>query len=40
MSILISNFLALLADAAPWFLGGTILGATLDACLPEGLELI
>ena len=39
MNILISNFLALLADAAPWFLGGTILGATLEAYLPEAWTL-
>nr|MBA3609397.1 permease [Chthoniobacterales bacterium] len=32
--IVLDNFIGLLADALPWFLGGAILGAALEAFLP------
>jgi len=32
--VVIDNLLSLLADALPWFLGGAILGAALEAYLP------
>ncbi len=34
VSTLFNNLLSLLADASPWFLGGAILGAALEAYLP------
>ena len=32
--VVFDNFIGLLADALPWFLGGAILGAALEAFLP------
>jgi uncharacterized protein len=32
--IIVDNFIGLLADSLPWFLGGALLGAALEAYLP------
>ena len=37
--VIFHNFLALLSDAAPWFLAGAILGAALEAYLPAAWAL-
>jgi uncharacterized membrane protein YraQ (UPF0718 family) len=33
--VVFDNFIGLLADALPWFLGGAILGAAIEALLPS-----
>jgi len=37
--VVFDNFIGLLADALPWFLGGAILGAALEAFLPTAWAL-
>src|SRR4030095_8627472 len=37
--VVFDNFIGLLADALPWFLGGAILGAALESFLPTAWAL-